>query len=189
MRPIPGSPVAQKQQAAEAQQGVQQATEARKASVMLDAVSNAREIVEKHGNMAVGTGSMATGWISGTPAGMVRSYIEPLTSGVALSTMMELKKGSSSGATGFGAMNEKELDLLISDMGALKPNSTDPEIFLATLDRLERRFQRVAEDIKREVSPERYRELGLDELLGPQSPTGETPVDGVVSYEQYFGGR
>lgn len=159
------------QQAAEQRQGVQQETEARKAGVMLDAVTNARELVTENGNWATGTGSVVPGWASFTAAGKLRSYIEPLTSGVALSTMMELKKASSSGATGFGAMNEKELGLLIADMGALDPDTTDPEIFLATLDRIETRYQRVVEDIRRNVSPERQRELGLDTLLGGQGST------------------
>lgn len=154
-----------KAQAAAEQEGVQLQTEAGKAETMLDATSSIKGIMEGASTPVTGTSSRPFATFSSTPAGQVRSYVGTLKSGVALGAIQRLKEASATGATGFGAMNEAELQLLIDDIGALDPDTTDPEIFMKTVDRIERRYKRVAEDIKENVSPERIKELGLEPLL------------------------
>lgn len=187
MSPIPGSPAAlEAEQAARdaaAQQGAQVGTDLGKAETVLDATKSIKEILGSADTPATGTLSRPFAAYSGSPAGKVRSYVGALKSGVALNAMMRLKEASSTGATGFGAMNEKELQLLIDDVGALEPDTTDPEIFAKTIDRIDSRFKRVVEDVKRNVSPERIRELGLEPLIqsmsggdgeaSPQKPLSE----------------
>jgi hypothetical protein len=169
MVPIPGGPVAQKieaeTRAAEEKTGIKTQTEAGKAETMLDATGSIREIFKGARTPVTGTSSRPFALHSATAAGQVRSYVGTLKSGVALSAITRLKEASATGATGFGAMNEAELQLLIDDIGALDPDTTEPEIFLKTVDRIERRYNRVIEDIRQNVSPERIRELGLDSLL------------------------
>jgi len=63
-------------------------------------------------------------------------------------------------------LNTAELELLISDMGRLDPNTTAPDIFQANVRRIRSRYQRVIDDIKKEVSPEQIRKLNLGPLLG-----------------------
>lgn len=165
LRPIPGGPAAMEAQQAEEVWQTGQEQQGAKAGQMLEDVAAIRKDME--GGNAVGTFSRPFAMISSTPAGRVRSRIKALQSGVALQKMMDLKAASSTGATGFGALSEKELSLLINEIGALDPDNTDPEIFAETLDRIEARYSRVLADIKKNVSPERIRELGLDVLGAP----------------------
>ena len=126
-----------------------------------------------------GTASRLTGWYSGSDAGKLRSHNKTLQSGVAIQTMMRLKKASESGATGFGQLNRTELQMLLDDMGSLDPDNTDPEIYAETISRIKGRFNRVVEDIRRNVnvSPERMQELGLDELLRTSDERGNVSTE------------
>jgi hypothetical protein len=170
MVPIPGGPAAQEieaeTRAAEERTVAQTQTSAGKAETMLDATGSVKKIMKEAKTPATGTNSRPFALHSGTAAGQVRSYVGTLKSGVALGAMLRLKEASATGATGFGALSEKELALLIDDIGALDPDTTEPEIFLKTIDRIERRYNGVVEDIRKNVSPERIRELGLESLLG-----------------------
>lgn len=51
-----------------------------------------------------------------------------IQSRLGLGKLAELKAGSSSGASGFGALSERELDLLVSNMGKLDQTSNPAEI-------------------------------------------------------------
>lgn len=179
--PIPGGPAQTEIDAARAQADAKAGMSADKASTMLDAVGNIKKIIKSADTPATGTLSRPFGVYSGSAAGKVRSYVGTLKSGVALSAITRLKEASASGATGFGALSQPELELLINDIGALDPNTTEPDIFMQTLDRIEKRYNRVIEDIKRNVSPERIRELGLEELVNSQS-------GGAVDWQTYFDG-
>jgi len=187
MEPIPGGPVADEMAAAQAQKGTQIQADVAKAETMLDATSGIRAEFEGANTPVTGTGSALFAQFSGSPAGRVKSYVDTLQSGTVLGTMQELKKASASGATGFGALNEKELSLMISAIGALDPATTDPDIFLKTIERIENQYSRVIQDIKANVSPERIRELGLEDLIakaGGDVPAGAGPAK-VTSDEDY----
>ena len=90
-------------------------------------------------------------------------------------------------------MNKAELDLLLNDIGALDPATTEPDIFLDTVERIESRFQRIRDDIKKNVSPERFKELGLDVLFSDAELTapirGSPGQGGVVPWQTYFGNQ
>ena len=73
-------------------------------------------------------------------------------------------------------MNEKELQILIDDLGRLDPDNTEPDIFLKTIERIEATQLRVIEDIRRNVSPEIIEELGLGELLKGAGLSGAAPA-------------
>jgi hypothetical protein len=180
MRPIEGGPAWQDQQAEATQQDVKTISGVEKASAMLEDVAAAKDILRTSGVAASGTLSRPLSVLSNTPAGRLRAYLQPLTSGTALNAMMRLKEASSTGATGFGQMNQKELQLLIDDIGALNPDTTDPDILIKTLDRIETRYKRVADDIKKNVSPDRLKELGLDQLLGTSAGMGGGATSGIA---------
>lgn len=165
MRPIPGGPVDIKQKAAKKREDFAVKTDLDKAGVTQAAVEGIEEQYKTSGPPITGTASRLQSWLSSTSAGKVRSYVKTLQSGVALGAMLRLKKASSTGATGFGALSAKELDILISDIGALDPDTTDPEIFMETVRRIGRRQKRVVADIRRNVDPEKIKELGLGNLL------------------------
>lgn len=168
---------------------VRTVSDAEKADATLSATANIRSILESEGLPAAGTASIVPGVISSTNAGRLRSYIGQLQSSVALEAMVRLKEASKTGATGFGQMNQKELQLLLDDIGALDPSKTDPDILLETVNRIENRYKRIKEDIKINVAPEKIKELGLDAIFNdisvpdsqnmnevPTSPTLKDPL-------------
>lgn len=185
---IPGSPAAIKAAAsaegALEQEGVQTASDVLGAETMLDATNSVLDILDNsEGSPVTGTLSRPSALLSGTPAGRLRSYVGTLQSGVALGAMLRLKQASSTGATGFGAMNEKELGLLINAIGALDPDKTDPDIFRKTIQRIADQSKRVVEDIKKNVSTERIEELGLQPLID-SIDTQSLPEGTVIENDQ-----
>lgn len=173
---IPGSPADLAAQAAAKEQerlnAAKTRSDADKAETTMDATASVLDILKNADTPATGTLSRPFALYSGTPAGKVRSYVSTLQSGVALGAMSRLKEMSSTGATGFGALSEKELDLLISDIGALNPDTTEPEIFQKTIERIQSRSKRVADDIVKNVSPERIQELGLQPFIDSYKGSG-----------------
>jgi hypothetical protein len=165
---LPGHPNEAKEAAAaqESQQRRQaKATgAAEKANTMLTTIGNLRDLKKNSKFDLFGTVSNAAGLYSGSPQGMARSYVASLKSGVVLSAMMRLKDASKQGATGFGQMNEKELQVLIDTLGALNPNDTDDKIMFDTLGRIEDQYERIVRKLRQ--TPMRYiREWGLEPLL------------------------
>lgn len=183
---IPGGPAAIDEAAAAGQRDAQTVSDAQKAETTLDATRSVLDILDKADTPATGTLSRPFAAFSGTPAGRVRSYVGTLQSGVALGAMQRLKEASATGATGFGALSAPELNLLINDIGALDPDNTEPDIFRKTIERIQDRSRRVAEDIAKNVSPERIQELGLqgfiDAFSGGQPQSGNDgwrDMDGI----------
>lgn len=93
------------------------------------------------------------------------SIMEPLKANLALQAMEIARAGSAVGATGFGALSEKELALLQSTVNALNPNF--PDEFWKGLGKVEYHFQRIlgaanGEDIG-EWNPEVYMNAGSRE--------------------------
>lgn len=167
--------------------------QADKVATMLDATAGIKDAFQSANTPVTGTLSMPFALYSGSPAGRVRSYVRTLQSGVGLQAIVRLKEASKTGATGFGQMNKAELDLLLNDIGALDPATTEPDIFLDTVERIESRFQRIRDDIKKNVSPERFKELGLDVLFSDAELTapirGSPGQGGVVPWQTYFGNQ
>lgn len=173
---IPNSPTARKMEAdrlklseaqekQQSQEDVKAETQATKVNTMRGAVQGILDIAGDSKTPFAGTNSIPFALHSDTAAGQIRAHARTLTSGVALQALVRLKEASSTGSTGFGAMNREELQLLIDDMGVLDPNVSE-DIFIATVKRISDRLDRVSEDIRKNVSPERMKELGLDTVLG-----------------------
>lgn len=188
MEPVPGGPAAMEQQAAADAAQVSAQSQAEKASTILDNISGIRSEGENWNPAFVtGTASRPFAMYSDSPAGRIRARVGALQSGVALNSMLKLKEASSTGATGFGALSQKELDLLINDIGSLNPDNTSYDIFMETLDRIEKRFQRVAKDVQEQLSPEEIQRLGLEPIVGAAGGTGggsgDKNGDGVIDWK------
>ncbi len=182
MRPIAGGPIARKaKEDAEKEKERKAAkteTQVVSAETALSAIDGIQEAIDDSlaFEPVVGTASKALSWFSESAAGRVRSHVGTLQSKVALGAMVRLKNASRTGATGFGQMNQAELQLLIDEIGALNPDTTTMEIFQQTLARIKSRWGRVLDDIAREVSAERLEELGLDKIVN-QRRTGSSSPD------------
>lgn len=80
----------------------------------------------------------------------LESRMSPIKSQIALQAMELARQGSSTGATGFGALSEKELDLLQSTLAELNPRF--PDQFVQGLAKVRYHFQRL-ETIANDVDP------------------------------------
>jgi hypothetical protein len=124
---------------------------------------------------ASGTFSQIPGLFSGTYAGKIRSHIETLKSKIVMEGIEKLRASSSSGATGFGAMNEAELKILIERLGALTPATTDPAILRQTLNGVLEQIEIVKKDILANVPHDRLREIGLGFWIPEETKVVITP--------------
>ena len=110
-----------------------------------------------------------------------------MQSRLGLSKIMELKASSASGSTGFGALNEKELELLVSNLGMLDQASDPKEIkriILKITNQLDSKSQRMRRGIDQKIDfykANRYRLEGYkmsdEEIAGYISPI-PTGLDG-----------
>lgn len=132
---IPGGPAEVEQQQQAEQAGA--ATNERQGKSLYDEVTGdvrsqninevADEVLENISPWSTGLGSSLSG-IGGTPAADLSADLKVLQSDQVLGRMEEMKNQSSTGATGFGAMNKPELELLMSDRQALLQNQSGPEL-------------------------------------------------------------
>ena len=76
----------------------------------------------------------------------INQEIKTLLAQKALNTITEMKNASRTGATGFGAMNEKELGLIEADIASLDTRLSD-EAFEASLNRIINRMKKVMSQI------------------------------------------
>lgn len=103
-------------------------------------IQRARDIIS--GGAATGLTAQITGALYGSPAKDLKGALEAIASPVVLEAMAEARKGSKAGATGFGALSEKELAILKSKYGSLREDQSD-EALLATLADIERSYRRL----------------------------------------------
>lgn len=92
--------------------------------------------------MATGPAAQLTGGIYSTPAADLSALLASLKNPIVLEAMRAARAGSKVGATGFGALSGKELDLLASSLGSLREGQS-PEQLMETLNRIDtstRRF-------------------------------------------------
>ena len=92
------------------------------------------------------TSGMALPTEKGEKSFQINQEIKTLLAQKALNTITEMKNASRTGATGFGAMNEKELGLIEADIASLDPRLSD-KAFEASLNRIKQRMQKVMSQI------------------------------------------
>jgi len=95
----------------------------------------------KEAPLATGLPGFVLGGIKGTEAYGIRGDVELIKSKLALDMIKEMKQQSSTGATGFGAMSEKELALIQSAVDRLDPDM-DRERFLQAMDEVKGHYAR-----------------------------------------------
>jgi hypothetical protein len=79
-------------------------------------------------------------YVPGSDAKYLEKLTETLQSRIARDTLMELREGSAVGATGLGALNLKELELLQNALGNLDPTVGDAR-FRKQLDLVKKHYQ------------------------------------------------
>lgn len=181
MEPIPGGPAAADVTKADQAATQTTAAQAEKSDLVLNAIQKAREAAENGGPFAVGTLSKPALIYSDSDASKVRGWVDTLKSSTALQALLELKKSSPTGASGFGALNEKELQILIDQLGSLNPDGPQ-EVFMQTLDNIEQHWKNVQADIRKNLTPEQINAAGLNDFVGSptKAPAGPKTIDGYT---------
>ncbi len=185
MRPIPGGPEDTSEQDA-----LRLRNQGEQTVNLMDTIEQIRKLANESAVPVFGTQSIPLRIYSETPQAKVAAHMRHITSGVALGAMMRLKEASATGATGFGQMNLRELELLINDIGALNLNASE-DVILPTLDRVEARAKSVARQIMETVPPEQIQAWGLEPLIaigggasnGGSASTLDLPPQRVTSEE------
>ena len=95
----------------------------------------------------------------------ISQEIKTLLAQKALGTITQMKQASRTGATGFGAMNEKELSLIEADIASLDPRLSD-KAFGESLKRIRKRMQRVMDSIEIPETVEESTEDTMQDSLG-----------------------
>lgn len=109
------------------------------------------------------TSGMALPTKKGEKSFQINKEIATLLAKKALNTITEMKNASRTGATGFGAMNEKELGLIQDDIASLDTRLSD-EAFEASLNRIKKRMQKVMSQI--DITEEDRLSLQQEDPLG-----------------------
>lgn len=123
------------------------------------------QTLDMHGNSAIGlTGAgsvLADLPIVGpqTPQGVLRNQVEELVGFLTGKGLEKLKTQSRTGATGFGQLSEKELQIIQALEGKLNQATTDVE------------FRRVLNEIKIRFGAAYYGVLGSDGIIEAYSPS------------------
>ena len=92
--------------------------------------------------LATGPAAQLTGGIWTTPAQDLSALLASLKNPIVLEAMRAARAGSKVGATGFGALSGKELDLLASSLGSLRQGQS-PAQLLETLNRIDTSTRRL----------------------------------------------
>lgn len=123
------------------------------------------QTLDKHGDSAIGlTGAgsvLADLPVVGpqTPQGVLRNQVEELVGFLTGKGLEKLKTQSRTGATGFGQLSEKELQIIQALEGKLNQATTDAE------------FRRVLNEIKTRFGAAYYGVLGSDGIIEAYSPS------------------
>lgn len=127
---------------------------------LLDNVKKARAAVK--GGYATGITGSVLGRIPGTSAADFRGYIDAIQGGIILEKMQALKDASKTGASGLGALSEKEGERLAASVASIKPNMSD-DALQDSLNAIEKHanFLRAVQDGKDPRDPAVMKAYGL----------------------------
>ncbi len=106
----------------------------------LGQLQRARDVIST--GIATGLPGQITGSVWGTPAADLKGILESISNPIVLEAMAEARKGSAQGATGFGALSQKELELLKGKFGSLRQAQSDQSI-LETIDAIDQSYRRL----------------------------------------------
>ena len=132
-------------------------------------LNEAKRLIEDqdYAGASVGMTGAFFSMISGTDASQLENKMEDIKSNIMISTMQEMRKGSSAGATGLGAINEKELKALQSRLGAL--DISDPMTMYKSLIDIRKDFARINQR-QQEIYQNTYGELPIEKPTSNSRP-------------------
>lgn len=147
---------------------------------LLNNIAFARSLIGKY---SIGVPGMVLGKFSGTQATDLRNALTDIIAPNVIETLNEMKSQSKTGASGFGALSEKELDIVKGSMGLLKPDMS-ANAMQRQLAKIETHYKKARAYMNNEDanSPEVMRKYSIPTLAteprkGKQELTGDKVVD------------
>ena len=124
-------------------------------------LNEAKRLIEDqdYAGASVGMTGAFLSMISGTDASQLENKMEDIKSNIMISTIQEMRKGSSSGSSGLGAINQKELKALQSRLGAL--DISDPMTMYKSLIDIRKDFIRINQR-QQEIYQNTYGDLPIE---------------------------
>lgn len=147
---------------------------------LLNNIAFARSLIGKY---SIGVPGMVLGKFSSTQATDLRNALTDIIAPNVIETLNEMKSQSKTGASGFGALSEKELDIVKGSMGLLKPDMS-ANAMQRQLAKIETHYKKARAYMNNEDanSPEVMRKYSIPTLAteprkGKQELTGDKVVD------------
>ena len=151
-----------------------------KNDALLNNIAYARSLIGKY---SIGVPGMVLGKFSSTQATDLRNALTDIIAPNVIETLNEMKSQSKTGASGFGALSEKELDIVKGSMGLLKPDMS-ANAMQRQLAKIETHYKKARAYMNNEDanSPEVMRKYSIPTLAteprkGKQELTGDKVVD------------
>jgi hypothetical protein len=151
-----------------------------KNDAILNNIAYARSLI---GPYSTGLPGQVLGKLNATQATDLRNALTNITAPSVIETLKAMKAQSKTGASGFGALSEKELKILEGDMGLLLPNMS-PMAMQRALSNVETHYKKARAYMNNEDanSPEVMRKysiptLATDPRKGKQELTSDKAVD------------
>ena len=114
----------------------------------LNKIKGAADLV-KYGTLSTGLGSGIAEFFRGSDVNDLKSALTSIKSSLAIDKIIELKKSSKSGSTGFGALNLEELKALQSDIANLDQTQS-PKSLINGLNSVYDRYSKVVAALPQE---------------------------------------
>lgn len=140
-------------------------------------VGKARKAID--GGYATGITGAVLSRVPGTSASDFHGYIDAIQGGIILEKLNSLKEASKTGASGLGALSEKEGERLAASVAAIKPNMSD-QALKDSLDAIEQHanFLRAVQEGKDPRDPnvaKAYNLAGVPALAAAPNGGGDGP--------------
>jgi hypothetical protein len=141
----------------------------------LTQIQSVRDLIG--GGRATGLYGQITGGIFASEAADLDAQLEALKSPIVLKALQDARKGSAAGATGFGALVNRELNLLASKLGTLDVKAK-PETLLRTLNAIEEQYRRAMAAVAG-YDPDSTEGAVLAGLAPPEGLEPKPPADAI----------
>ncbi|SDG34484.1 hypothetical protein [Pelagibacterium luteolum] len=175
--PMAGGPQAEERERSQAQAAQRSEQTARAATIVLDDINRAREIVKSDNffNPSVGFGSGLARNVEGSNATNLFQLTQTIRGNIGFDRLQQMRESSPTGGA-LGNVTEQELATLQSVLGSLDQSQNEQQ-FLYNLDRLEEIYGGI---MRKAAAYPNAAEFGF----GSGSPGGAG--GGVVDYNDYF---
>lgn len=168
LEPIPGGPADIKAQTEKAKAELDLAVQNEKAQTVLSSISDAKALVS---DWSTKFGSLLKN-VPGTDAKALEVALKNIKANLGVDQLQQMRQISKTGASGFGALSDRELDVITTSIANLD-QAQRPEDLIAALDRVATHYNNWLK-LQQGINPYKQGE-NAPAAGGTPPPPGETP--------------